>query len=392
MSRGSQELTFRLITGQSELFATVDDWRQLSAASADPQPMLDASWLLGWWRQYGAGVKLAVGLLFDDDRLVGLAPLCIRRYHYVPGLVFRRLQFMAVDADEWDSLCSMYMGFVAMKGYEATVTREFVDRIAAGAFGAWDEVVLGPMNTDSAMSALMRRQLGQYGFRCEEKRRTINYYTRLAPTWEMYLQSLPAGRRKYIQGTLDAFEKSAARCGGWVLERAVTSAARDRAFTTLINLQHDRSSPRFIAFQRDYINNRSVADQVEIMLLKVGGTPVAAVYTIRNGRKVLAYHYGGSASGPITDVGVVINALLINQAITRGDQAFDFLSGGFGFEANFATDERPIASLRAARPTWRELVRHSLLNARDGARSAAGAARSRWRRQPVATMTKPAQR
>jgi len=122
--------------------------------------------MLGWWRQYGAGVELAVGVLFDGERPVGLAPLCIRNYHYGPGLVFRRLQFMGVDVDEWDGICSMYMGFISLPGYEADVIEDFIGRITAGEFGMWHEVMLGPMRSEFPLSAQAKSLFEKSGLRC----------------------------------------------------------------------------------------------------------------------------------------------------------------------------------------------------------------------------------
>jgi Acetyltransferase (GNAT) domain len=393
MTSHSRELTFRLTTEQSELFSIVEDWRHLLAQSADPEPMMDPSWLLGWWRQYGAGIQLAVGLLFENDRLVGFAPLCIRRYQYCPGLVFRRLQFMAVDADEKDGICSMYMNFIALNGFEAEVANAFIDRIASGAFGVFDEVVLGPMRRVMPMSVLAQTRFEQRGLRCEEKRRAINYFTKLSSTWDEYLNSMSLPRRSYLGKALVEFDTWALENGGWKLEHASTLEALNSGFSTLIGLQHERTSPRFVAFQRDYITSRGATDNVDIAWLTVGTTAVAAIYTIRNGKKILAYHYGGAMGMPAQmNVGVVINALMIQHAIARGDEAFDFLSGGFGYEADFATDERLIVSLRAARPSWREVVRLSLLNARDAVLPAMKTGRSMLSKPPLSAIWTPAQR
>lgn len=392
MSSHTPEVRFQLICEQSELFAIADDWRRLLAQSANTEPMLDPSWMLGWWRQYGAGVQLAVGVLFDGDLLVGIAPLCIRKFHYCPGLAFRRLQFMAVDADEKDGICSMNMNFIALSGYETVVSHAFVDRISAGAFGVFDEVMIGPMRSELAISGLAQRRLEQSALRCEEKRRTINYYVKLPSTWDEYLGAMSMPRRTYIKNALVEFEEWASVSGGWKLHSAIALDALDNGFTTLIGLQPERSSPRFIAFQRDYMTNRGASGTLEIAWLSLGTVAVAAMYTIRNGKNVLAYHYGAATRMPSKmNAGIVINALLIQQAIARGDEVFDFLSGGFGYEADFATDERPVFSLRAARPCWREAVRLVLINARDRTRAAVKTGRSLLGKSPQTALRTPAQ-
>jgi CelD/BcsL family acetyltransferase involved in cellulose biosynthesis len=389
----SRGLTFRLITEQSALFSIVEDWRRLLAQSADPEPMMDPSWQLCWWRQYGAGVELAVGLLFDEDHLVGLAPLCITRFSYYPGLAFRRLQFMTVDAAEKDGVCSMYMNFIAASGYETLVAQEFADCIAAGQFGTVHEVMLGPARNASPTPSLVQRRLEQNGLRCEQQQPSTNFYVRLPSTWDEFLNSMSLPRRAHIRSVLAQFQTWAAENGGWRLEHATTPDLVEKGFATLIGLQQERSSPRFVAFQRNYISARSASDAIEIASLIVGVTPVAAIYTIRNGKKVLAYNYGGASGIPNQmNVGMVINALMIQKAIASGDEAFDFLSGSSGFEAAFATDERSIISLRAVRPCWREVVRLGVISTSDAARVAASLGISLLSKSPLGTIWAPAQR
>lgn len=386
-----RSLEFRIVTEQSDVFSIVEDWRQLLAESANPETMLEPSWLLGWWRQYGAGVELAVGQLFDGERFVGFAPLCIRRYSYCPGLSFRRLQFMGVDADDQDGICSMYMGFIAAKGYEVRVEQAFIDHIVSGDFGYAHEIMLGPMRTALPQAARMKQLFKDRGLRCEEKRPVTNYFATLPETWDEYLRMLPATRRSYVSNMLANFESWAAERGGWTLKQAVTAADVEAASATLIGLQHERLSPRFLAFQRDYLASQAPSEQVELATLRVGETPVACVYTIRNGKRVMAYHYGWTIV-PGLDIGVAISAMMIKRAIARVDTSFDFLSGGFGFEAEFATAERHVSSLRAVRPSWRETIRLSLIDARDGARAAMKTGRSLARKSPFGSIWYPAQR
>ncbi|HPG89424.1 MAG TPA: GNAT family N-acetyltransferase [Hyphomicrobium sp.] len=187
------------------------------------------------------------------------------------------------------------------------------------------------------------------------------------------------------------FESWASERGGWTLDRATSAAEVEAASSTLISLQNERLSPRFLAFQREYLASQTPSEQIELATLRVAGAPVACMYTIRNGTSVLAYHYGGAAV-PGLDIGVTMSALMIMRAIARGDSAFDFLGGGFGYEAEFATDERAVCSLRAVRPTWRETVRLSLIDARDAARAAVQTGQSLARKYPFGSMWNPAQR
>jgi CelD/BcsL family acetyltransferase involved in cellulose biosynthesis len=55
-----------------------DSWDGLVRAMPRPSPFLLHSWLLEWWRQYGAEHDLAAHVAYRDDRLVGALPLYVR--------------------------------------------------------------------------------------------------------------------------------------------------------------------------------------------------------------------------------------------------------------------------------------------------------------------------
>lgn len=387
MPEAVRELEFSLVTEQSELYSIAQDWHRLLDESACPEPMMDPSWLLNWWRHYGAGEELAVGLLFDNDRLVGLAPLCIRKYVYRPGLVFRRLQFMGIDANEKDGVCSEYMGFIALPGYEEAVARSFVDNIVSGRFGNWHEVLLGAMNSDQATMALARVNFARHGLRCDDRKIMNGYYIKLPETMDAYLQSISSSRRYRIKNSLSRFEEWAAERGGWRLERAVTPDQLEAGLAILKELHQERwnnegnegafYSPRFVAFHRDYILSRAGSGNVEIAWLVVGNSPVAAIYVVRNGKKVLAYQYGRAIGMPNrVRVGIVMNALMIKAAIERCDEEFDFLGGDSRYKVDFATGARRIVSIRTARPCLHEFVRLGLIKVRDAARAVLNARRA----------------
>lgn len=373
----SARLRFRLVREQAELFAIAPQWQKLLRASEVPEAMMDPAWLLVWWRHYGAGVELAVGVLYDGDEIVGLAPLCIRQYVYRFGIVFRRLQFMGIEANERDGVSSEYMGFVARAGYEDLVADRFVALMTAGGFGVWHELVLAGMPSDNRMGALieatLKASLGRVGLNCRRRRTMSGHYIKLPESWDSYLRSLSTSRRDHIESSLAKFEEWAAERGGWKLEQARTPAEFSKGFAVLMALHEEQwrqdgafASPRFTAFHRDYIAAMAPSGAVEICWLTVGGQPMVAIYTIRNGKKILAYQYGRSIGlPPRVMVGIVMNALMIKESIRRGDEEFTFLGCGSPYEADFASDTRALVEVRAARPTAREFIRVSLVNARD---------------------------
>jgi CelD/BcsL family acetyltransferase involved in cellulose biosynthesis len=64
----------------TEEFETLGgEWDALVRAMPRPSPFLLHGWLAEWWRHYGAGARLAVVVARRDGKLAGAAPLMIRR-------------------------------------------------------------------------------------------------------------------------------------------------------------------------------------------------------------------------------------------------------------------------------------------------------------------------
>ena len=59
------------------------EWDDLVRAMPRPSPFMLHGWLVEWWRQFGDGASLAVVTARRHDRLVGVAPMYVRRSHGV---------------------------------------------------------------------------------------------------------------------------------------------------------------------------------------------------------------------------------------------------------------------------------------------------------------------
>jgi CelD/BcsL family acetyltransferase involved in cellulose biosynthesis len=63
-----------------EAFAALaGEWDALVVGTPRPSPFLLHGWLCEWWREYGAGRRLAVHVTHEDGRLTGALPLFVQR-------------------------------------------------------------------------------------------------------------------------------------------------------------------------------------------------------------------------------------------------------------------------------------------------------------------------
>jgi len=86
---GREDAVAETVQSPDRLEGLAAEWDTLVKAMARPSPFLLHGWLAEWWRHYGgSGERLAVVSVRRRGRLVGAAPLFIRREHGVRTMHF----------------------------------------------------------------------------------------------------------------------------------------------------------------------------------------------------------------------------------------------------------------------------------------------------------------
>src|ERR1043165_2238225 len=186
-------LSCRLITDIAAAEGLRPAWDELLQRTERNELTQSPHWLLTWWQVFGnsQGRQLRLAAFFDQDRLVGLAPLLRRRHWYDGLLPFRRLEFLASGEPAKDGIYSNHLGVLAESGFEEEVIKRLIDAIVTGALGSWDEIVLPMMDEDSGQPQRLAEAFRSAGHEVESKVTAAAPYIPLPATWDEYLQALP---------------------------------------------------------------------------------------------------------------------------------------------------------------------------------------------------------
>lgn len=384
-------LEFRLVREPVELEALAPAWQALLRASLSDEPMLGPDWLLPWWSVYGAGRELRVGLFHEGERLVGLAPLCVRRRWHRPGIPLWRLEFLGADVDEGDGVCSEYLNLVAAVGQEERIAHAFAREVLRGSFGHWHELVLGALDGEGPMPALLLEAFAARGHAGERQVTTESPYLQLPDSWDTYLrQCLNKDKRRHLQQALRGFEAWAG--SDWKVEHVRGPADLMHGRGILHALHNHRwqagddcggafQKPRFVSFHDEVMPRLLERGQLELFWLAVRDKPVAVHYQIVANRKVYYYQCGRSLDVPHrVKPGIFLLAQAIRRAIEQGLREFDFLGGDAQYKRELSRTRRPLVQLRFSQGGPREWLRR-------GADAACAWARQLRRRlRPVPTV------
>ncbi len=141
------------------LHTLAQSWQAI-ADEADISPLFRGPrWLLSWWRAYQRqlGAELYALAVFDDERLIGLAPFYKRRAKRSPTRKLEEIRLMGDAGPRPPAL-----GVLAVPGFEDKVGVAFADHLSDCA-SEWDVIELEPLEDPSQTRAHMVSRLASKG-------------------------------------------------------------------------------------------------------------------------------------------------------------------------------------------------------------------------------------
>ena len=360
-------LRLEIVTGPAELQRLAPAWAQLVRQSGDPQPMIHPRWMLNWLTHYGADCQPVVGLLYDNDTMVGLAPFCRSIVWHRPGLPFRRIELMGASSDRADGVRGEFLNLIAVAGREGEVANAFIGALHLDAFGRWDECILDMLGEDAPMTRALEDEFSARGLPVTPLRHDDAYYVTLPADWDAYLKARHGKRRNWFRRTLRKFEEWLGD-DGYELHRASDARSLREGMDVLTRLHAERwasdgqrgvfASERFSAFHRDYASAMLAAGELDLLWLTVRGQAVAAHYSFVTDGRICFYQSGRAMNVPDeVQIGTVMFVLALQDAMARGLREYDFLAGDGFYKSHFTSEKRPLTSLRIARNSLRETTR-----------------------------------
>jgi CelD/BcsL family acetyltransferase involved in cellulose biosynthesis len=359
------------------LVALIPDWRRLWARSDGTAVFQAPGWVMPWFELHGEPAPVHCVAVFDDGELIGLAPLVLAERW---GL--RSLEFVGSAVNDRNAI-------LAAVGKEAEVRAAVLDHLA-GEAAEWDVLAL-----DHVMPAGEAAWPGGT-LRHFQLVSDVAPALALPPTWEEYFSGLSAVRRKDLEyrrrrlwrdlrpefevckdaasmeGRVKRFEEL--RLGGW--------AGRER----LDELVPALRSPSFSAFLPHAFRELAGGGLARIAQLNVDGEPIAASVYLVSGDRMLCYLKAYNPRWKSYGPGIVLEYLMVRDAIQSGYAALDFGRGDEPYKFFLGAGARSLGnaliagSVRGAVAARRRQLMSSV---KARLRPHVRAWRHRWRAKPA---------
>jgi CelD/BcsL family acetyltransferase involved in cellulose biosynthesis len=312
-----------------------DAWSGLHRQTRLPAPFLTFAWQREWVRAFAGGQRLELRTLTDGDgRLVAVLPL----HEVEPGML--RL-IGGTDVSD-------YLDLLAVAGREEEA---WTALLAAHGDAVLDlHCVPAASPTLTALPALAAQAGLGVTTEIEERCPVLV----LPRTWETYLAALSGKHRHEIQRKIRRLEREVPDARVTVVMRPDEIADRLGDFLDL----HRRSrtgkakfmDARMEEFFRRTLLALGAGRAARVWFLDTAAGPIASFITLEWGGTIGLYNSGFHPDRSSLSPGLVLLARLIEDAIARGLQRFDFLRGEERYKYEFGPEPEPVYTVRVARP------------------------------------------
>lgn len=359
-------LSIELINKASEFEGLRDEWTDILEKSAANSIYLTNEWLHTWWQVYGGGSELFILTVRDDESLVGIAPLMIRRYSLLPSSAFsiRQMEFLGVG-----EVCSDHLDFIIKKGVEEDFFNAVFDFIIKSR-DKWDFIKLTDIDKDSDSICYLEELSADHSLLHKNEDMIECPYIMLPGTVEEYRKSF----RKKTQKKIRKYERRLRREFDLKLERIDSSDSLDDHLDELIRISRERwnkkgmggsfSSQRLIRFSKKISRIFVEKGWLDLCFINLNGKKVAYFYSFRYNGRSYAYQtsFDPTSVHPRYSVGTVIVNYCIEHAIEEGYRELDWGRGADRYKMRYATGVKETVSVRIGRKNLKGILMTPIFN------------------------------
>jgi CelD/BcsL family acetyltransferase involved in cellulose biosynthesis len=319
------------------------EWQGLFDADPAATPFTSPQWARAWWPHWAGEARPWLVAARERGRLVGLAPLVLRRRG--PARVLGALG--RDPANYWDVL--------ALPGRRPAVAAAVAGALAERT-KEWDAAALGGVPVGAAIGPALEGA----GLRVDRRQPVPHPGIELPASFDEYLGGLPGKRRKDLrrhlrrldQGELERRELTelaeiSAAIDRWQDLRVRWWSARGKA------LDPEHAGARFRDFLRDLMRLLVPAGLGLVWEYRHRGELVGVELSLVTGRGFYAWLDGYEPGAASLGLGKVATGDAIRSSIAAGRSYFDFMVGDESYKYWYGATDRYCEWLMATHRSWR---------------------------------------
>ena len=341
-------LEVKVITTTIEMEDLRPCWEDLMKRASNASIFQTWEWISSCWQHFGKQGQLVLVCVWEDGRLVGLAPFEISSLYRLP---VRRLKFIGYGVSD-------YLDIIVDDESQDRVLNGIYDWIAANQ-RRWDLIDLQfiPEGSPTLRSELISN-VGRHNSLAEQD---VSHYTILPPLWEDMLADLGKKTRQ----NLNYYERKLHRDFDNVSLCEYEGADFDEWVEALFRLHSAcwqiRGCPgivadsRMEAFYRDALQLFRKRGWIRLQGVRLNGQLQAVDCSFAYKGKVYYYMGGFEPQFSKYSLGTLLTSFVVRRAIEEGFHEFDFLRGNESYKDHWTAKRRLSYRLAAGKFSLRSL-------------------------------------
>ncbi len=289
-------------------------------------------WLQAWWDAFGKEYRLYLRSLWEDSRLIGLAPLVLKGH---------RARFPGSK-----DVCD-YLDFITLPGKEP---RFFEILLAELGKNGIERLELDGQRPEAAVFSGLFAEPGVHNPGCTANytREDETFELPLPSTWEDYLAGLKKKQRHEIRRKLRRLENEAEVYRYTVIDEYQAVQDFFPQFLELFKKHPEKAA--FLTSQaedffRILVDVTARAGLARFGLLEIDGTAAAAVLYFDYRGHIHLYNSGFNPGYGDLSAGLLCKVFCLKESIEKGKETFDFLKGREVYKRRLGGTPVPIYSV-----------------------------------------------
>lgn len=322
-----------------EVATTDDEFAQLKNGweALDSNPLKSFAWNFSWWVRFGEGRELLLFSMFENNKLVGVAPLFVDKW-----LGQDRLRFLGSG-----STCTDYASIIAVPEYRESFIEQIADYVSFNAKLSLIEFE-GVVPDDDQF---LRSRLNANSY--------WQYSSELEPTW---ILDLPESWEGFVKNSKKSLKRKIKKAESRLASDEFNVASTldemefDEAFKILVELHQDRftnkgepgvfKDERFTKFLHSAASDLVSQDRAEILVAFENDLPIIAQLYLLDESGPQLYQAGIRTDSMKSEPGHLMFTFVVKKAIQLGYKTFDFLRGNEPYKPFWGAQMQPLHKIR----------------------------------------------
>jgi len=334
---------------EAEFASSAELWEELRARSSADALFMGWDWQWLWWHHHKdlLGGTLSILAVYLDARLVGLAPLYLRKAAHRAGIRASRLELIGSTWRDDRGVFSEYLDVIADRAHVREVASALGERLRRD--DRWADLVISNSPASGVSADLVRNHLGP-GCLVRETDHLESHRAELPGDFPAYLRSLASGTRRKLWNHR-----------GKLVDPQLVLAAPDEVgqhFDQIDAFHRQRwGVPQYVGVARDFHFALAPAliarGALRMSTLRSAGAPLAVMYNVRIGDTEYNIQSGfDAAQAAGLSPGYLHFGYSLEEACRDGIRRFDFLAGqgrNRQYKQDFVTTEFPLVTFQVVR-------------------------------------------